>query len=92
MTALVIDRIGLLVTNDPALGEGPLGIVRNAALVLDEGRVVAVEPALVGFVTDAFGLLLLHATPTKATTAKSAPSLFAFTGRWMDCISASSPK
>jgi imidazolonepropionase len=45
MTALVIDRIGLLVTNDPALGEGPLGIVRNAALVLDEGRVVAVEPA-----------------------------------------------
>jgi imidazolonepropionase len=45
MTALVIDRIGLLVTNDPTLGEGPLGIVRNAALVLEEGRVVAVEPA-----------------------------------------------
>jgi imidazolonepropionase len=45
MTALVIDRIGLLVTNDPALGEGPLGIVRNAALVLDQGRVAAVEPA-----------------------------------------------
>jgi imidazolonepropionase len=45
MTSLVIDQIGLLVTNDPTLGEGPLGIVRNAALVLDEGRVVAVEPA-----------------------------------------------
>lgn len=26
MTTTVIDRIGLLVTNDPALGDGPLGI------------------------------------------------------------------
>jgi imidazolonepropionase len=43
--AVVIDRIGLLVTNDPTLGEGPLGIVRDAALVVDDGRVVAVERA-----------------------------------------------
>ena len=45
MTATVIDRIGLLVTNDPELGEGPLGIVRDAALVLEGGRVASVEPA-----------------------------------------------
>ena len=34
MSSLAIDDIGLLVTNDPALGEGPLGIVRDAALVV----------------------------------------------------------
>ena len=45
MTALVIDDIGLLVTNDPELGEGPLGIVRDAALVIEGGAVVAVERA-----------------------------------------------
>ena len=42
---LVVDDIGLLVTNDPALGEGPLGIVRDAALVIDGDRVLAVERA-----------------------------------------------
>ncbi len=41
----VVDHIGLLVTNDPTLGEGPLGLVRDAALVLQGGRVVAVERA-----------------------------------------------
>ncbi|HLM08451.1 MAG TPA: imidazolonepropionase [Thermoleophilaceae bacterium] len=45
MTALVIDRIGLLVTNDPALGNGELGLVRDAALVVEDGRVSAVERA-----------------------------------------------
>jgi imidazolonepropionase len=45
MTSLVIDDIGLLVTNDPSLGEGPLGKVRDAALVFEDGRVAAVEPA-----------------------------------------------
>jgi imidazolonepropionase len=45
VTALVIDRIGLLVTNDPALGDGPLGLVRDAALVCEEGEVVAIERA-----------------------------------------------
>lgn len=42
---LVIDRIGLLVTNDPTLGDGPLGIVRDAAVVVEDGRVVAVTGA-----------------------------------------------
>jgi imidazolonepropionase len=45
MTTLVVDRIGLLVTNDPTLGAGPLGLVRDAALVVDQGRVAAVERA-----------------------------------------------
>jgi imidazolonepropionase len=45
MSTLAIDDIGLLVTNDPELGDGPLGIVRDAALVVADGRVVAVEPA-----------------------------------------------
>jgi imidazolonepropionase len=40
MSTLVVDNIGLLVTNDPELGS-----VRDAALVLDGDRVVAVEPA-----------------------------------------------
>ena len=46
--ALVIDNIGLLVTNDPELGEGPLGLVRQAALVLEGERVGAVERAGAG--------------------------------------------
>ncbi|HWL43321.1 MAG TPA: imidazolonepropionase [Ilumatobacter sp.] len=42
---LVVDNVGLLVTNDPAVGEGPLGIRRDVALVVADGTVVAVEPA-----------------------------------------------
>jgi imidazolonepropionase len=45
MTATAIDRIGLLVTNDPGRGEGPLGIVRDVALVIEDGRVSAIESA-----------------------------------------------
>jgi len=45
MTTLAIDNIGQLVTNDPSLGEGPLGIVRDAALVIDGNRIAAVESA-----------------------------------------------
>src|SRR5262245_4980481 len=45
MTALVIDNIGLLVTGEPELGEGPLGLVRDAALVIEDDRVTAVEGA-----------------------------------------------
>lgn len=45
MSATVIDSIGLLVTGDAELGEGPLGVVRDAALVLEDGRVSAVERA-----------------------------------------------
>lgn len=40
MSTLVVDDIGLLVTNDPELGS-----VRDAALVIDGERVVAVERA-----------------------------------------------
>ena len=45
MTALVIDNIGRLVTNRPELGDGPLGIVSDAALVIEGDRVMAIEPA-----------------------------------------------
>jgi imidazolonepropionase len=45
MSSLVIDEIGLLVTNDPALGDGPLGVVRDAALVIEDERIAAVEAA-----------------------------------------------
>jgi imidazolonepropionase len=45
VTALVVDDIGLLVTNAPQLGDGKLGIVRDAALVIEDGEVVAVERA-----------------------------------------------
>jgi imidazolonepropionase len=45
MTALVIDDIGLLVTNAPDLGEGPLGVVRDAALIVEDGRVIDVARA-----------------------------------------------
>src|SRR5205085_11115599 len=40
MTALIVDNIGLLVTNDPELGE-----LHDAALVVEDGRVSAVERA-----------------------------------------------
>jgi imidazolonepropionase len=45
VTALAIDRIGLLVTNEPGLGEGPLGVVRDAAVIIEDGRVTAIERA-----------------------------------------------
>jgi imidazolonepropionase len=38
----VVDNIGLLVTNDSTLGEGVLGLVRNAAVVLEGGKVAAI--------------------------------------------------
>ncbi len=45
MTATVVDNIGMLVTNEPELGEGPLGIVRDAALVIADGSVAAIDRA-----------------------------------------------
>jgi imidazolonepropionase len=46
MTTLALDNIGLLITGDPSLGgEGPLGELRDAAVVFEDGRVVAVERA-----------------------------------------------
>ena len=40
MTGLLLDNIGSLVTNDPGIGQGPLGLVRDAAMIF-EGGVVA---------------------------------------------------
>ena len=37
--SLLIDNIGELVTNDPAVGGGRLGVVRGAAVVVEEDRV-----------------------------------------------------
>lgn len=45
MTTTVVDHIGVLVTNDPTLGDGPLGVVRDACVVLDGDRVAHVGPA-----------------------------------------------
>jgi imidazolonepropionase len=45
MTTTVLDHIGLLVTNDPTVGEGPLGILRDAAAVFEGDRIVAIGPA-----------------------------------------------
>lgn len=43
---LALDNIGLLVTCDEQQGEGgPLGVVRDAALVIEHGRVIAIERA-----------------------------------------------
>ncbi|MFG1999147.1 imidazolonepropionase [Spirillospora sp. NPDC048911] len=41
----LVGNIGELVTNEPELGEGPLGLVRDAALVVEDGRVAWVGPA-----------------------------------------------
>jgi imidazolonepropionase len=49
MTSTLVTNIGELVTNDPSLGDGsPLGLLRDAALVIDGGRV-----AWAGRATDA---------------------------------------
>ena len=45
MSSVVVDRIGVLVTNDPALGEGPHGVVRDAAIVMVDGVVAEVGVA-----------------------------------------------
>ncbi|GLU49416.1 imidazolonepropionase [Nocardiopsis ansamitocini] len=42
---LLIDRIGVLVTNDPGNGPGALGRVEDAALVVADGRVSWIGPA-----------------------------------------------
>ncbi|WP_308166530.1 imidazolonepropionase [Nocardia albiluteola] len=43
--SVLIDGIGTLVTNDPTVGEGPLGLLRDAALVLREGKVAWAGPS-----------------------------------------------
>ena len=49
----LVTGIAELVTNDPALGPGPLGIVTGAALVVDDGRVAWVGPAAAAPAADA---------------------------------------
>ena len=41
---MLVDGIGELVTNDPALGDGPLGIVRDATVLVVDGAVAWVGP------------------------------------------------
>jgi imidazolonepropionase len=38
--ATAITNIGSLITNDPSLSQGPLGIIENAAVVIDGDRIV----------------------------------------------------
>ncbi|MYT26178.1 imidazolonepropionase [Streptomyces sp. SID7760] len=46
MSTTLVTNIGALVTNDPALGDGsPLGLVRDAAVVIDGETVAWVGPA-----------------------------------------------
>jgi imidazolonepropionase len=45
MTTLLIDNIGQLVTADPNTGAGPLGVLEDAAVVIEGGRIAAIEPA-----------------------------------------------
>lgn len=43
MSSMLVDNIGELVTN--GAGEGPLGIRRDAAVLVEEGRVAWVGPS-----------------------------------------------
>ena len=45
MTTMVIDNIGLLVTNDPTLGEGRLGLVRSASIVIEGSSILSIGPS-----------------------------------------------
>ncbi len=40
MPSIALTHIGTLVTNDPSLGSGPLGLIQDAALVLEDERIV----------------------------------------------------
>ncbi|MEV7446726.1 imidazolonepropionase [Streptomyces sp. NPDC091204] len=53
MTTTAITHIGSLVTNDPALGDGsPLGLIENAAVVIDGDKIAWVGPAAKAPATD----------------------------------------
>ncbi|MFF7078939.1 imidazolonepropionase [Streptomyces lavendulae] len=54
MTTTLITNIGSLVTNDPALGDGsPLGLIENAALVIDGDTIAWVGEAAAAPAADA---------------------------------------
>jgi imidazolonepropionase len=42
--SLLVDNIGALATNDEGTGTGPIGLLRDAAMVVDAGRVVWTGP------------------------------------------------
>ncbi|MBA2949900.1 imidazolonepropionase [Streptomyces himalayensis] len=44
-TTALITNIGSLVTNDPSAGDGPLGLLKNAAVVIEGERIAWVGPA-----------------------------------------------
>jgi imidazolonepropionase len=45
MSSHLVDGIGLLVTNDPAAGDGPLGELPDAAVVVEDGRIAWIGPS-----------------------------------------------
>ena len=45
MTSCAVTGIGLLVTNDPARADGPLGEITNATVVVERGAIAWVGPA-----------------------------------------------
>ncbi|MFF2477624.1 imidazolonepropionase [Streptomyces sp. NPDC058066] len=53
MTTTVITNIGSLVTNDPAHGDSPLGLIENAAVVVEGDRIVWVGPQAKASAADA---------------------------------------
>jgi imidazolonepropionase len=59
--SLAIDNIGSLITNDPALGRGPLGIIQDASVVIVDGNVehVGASGALADDRIDADGASVL---------------------------------
>jgi imidazolonepropionase len=59
--SLAIDNIGSLITNDPALGRGPLGIIEDASVVIVDGIVehVGAAGALADDRIDAHGACVL---------------------------------
>lgn len=46
MTAVLVEEIGVLATNDPAAGPGVLGEIRAAALVVEHGKVAWTGPSV----------------------------------------------
>ncbi|OON72997.1 imidazolonepropionase [Streptomyces tsukubensis] len=45
MTTTLLTGIGSLVTNDPEIGEGPLGLITDAALVIEDDHIAWAGPA-----------------------------------------------